>query len=126
VTTLRERYPGIPVLVTTLTRTGAVRARTLFKISAQVRYIPFDLPGSVRRFSIVSSRAWVLFSRPSFGLSVSPEPAADSAVLASARILVPLGSRYGAWDRFSGIAVARSCCRCTGQRATPIAYGVGR
>jgi 3-deoxy-D-manno-octulosonic-acid transferase len=50
VTTLRERYPAIPVIVTTLTPTGAARAKTLFKDLAQVRYIPFDLPGAVRRF----------------------------------------------------------------------------
>ena len=50
ITTLRERYPGVPVLVTTLTPTGALRAQALFKELAQVRYIPFDLPGSVRRF----------------------------------------------------------------------------
>jgi 3-deoxy-D-manno-octulosonic-acid transferase len=50
ITTLRERYPSVPVVVTTLTPTGATRARTLFKDLAQVRYIPFDLPGSVRRF----------------------------------------------------------------------------
>lgn len=50
VTTLRERYPAVPILVTTLTPTGASRARTLFKDLAHVSYIPFDLPGSVRRF----------------------------------------------------------------------------
>jgi 3-deoxy-D-manno-octulosonic-acid transferase len=47
---LRERFPSVPVLVTTLTPTGALRAKTLFEGLAQVRYIPFDLPGSVRRF----------------------------------------------------------------------------
>jgi 3-deoxy-D-manno-octulosonic-acid transferase len=62
VTTLRERYPGVPVLVTTLTPTGALRARTLFKDLAQVRYIPFDLPGSVRRFfKRVQPRLAVIF-----------------------------------------------------------------
>jgi 3-deoxy-D-manno-octulosonic-acid transferase len=50
VQTLHERHPAIPLLVTTLTPTGAARARALFKDSAQVRYVPFDLPGSVRRF----------------------------------------------------------------------------
>ena len=50
VTTLHERYPGVPVLVTTLTPTGAARAKALFQEIAQVRYVPFDLPGSVRRF----------------------------------------------------------------------------
>ena len=62
VTTLRERYPGIAVLVTTLTPTGAVRAKMLFGDLAQVRYIPFDLPGSVRRFfKRVQPRVGVIF-----------------------------------------------------------------
>ena len=47
---LRDRYPGIPVLVTTFTPTGAARARALLRETAEVRYLPFDLPGSVRRF----------------------------------------------------------------------------
>jgi 3-deoxy-D-manno-octulosonic-acid transferase len=47
---LRDRYPQIPVLVTTFTPTGAARARTLFRGTAEVRFLPFDLPGSVRRF----------------------------------------------------------------------------
>ena len=47
---LRDRYPHIPVLVTTFTPTGAARARALFRATAEVRYLPFDLPGSVRRF----------------------------------------------------------------------------
>jgi len=50
VTELRNRYPQTPVLVTTFTPTGADRARTLFRDAADVRYLPFDLPGSVRRF----------------------------------------------------------------------------
>ena len=50
VNTLRERYPDIPIVVTTFTPTGAGRARALFKDRAHVRYLPFDLPGSVRRF----------------------------------------------------------------------------
>jgi 3-deoxy-D-manno-octulosonic-acid transferase len=50
VAVLRERYPAVSVLVTTFTPTGAARARTLFREQASVRYIPFDLPGSVRRF----------------------------------------------------------------------------
>jgi 3-deoxy-D-manno-octulosonic-acid transferase len=47
---LRERYPDTPVLVTTFTPTGAARARALFREAAEVRFLPFDLPGSVRRF----------------------------------------------------------------------------
>ncbi|HET9108287.1 MAG TPA: lipid IV(A) 3-deoxy-D-manno-octulosonic acid transferase [Steroidobacteraceae bacterium] len=47
---LREGYPEIPVLVTTFTPTGAARARALLRDAAEVRFLPFDLPGSVRRF----------------------------------------------------------------------------
>jgi 3-deoxy-D-manno-octulosonic-acid transferase len=47
---LRERYPETPVLVTTFTPTGAARARAALRDTAEVRYLPFDLPGSVRRF----------------------------------------------------------------------------
>lgn len=50
VNTLRERYPDMPIVVTTFTPTGAGRARALFKDRAQVRYLPFDLPGAVHRF----------------------------------------------------------------------------
>jgi 3-deoxy-D-manno-octulosonic-acid transferase len=50
VATLKERYPTMPVLVTTFTPTGAARARASFHERAEVRYLPFDLPGSVRRF----------------------------------------------------------------------------
>jgi 3-deoxy-D-manno-octulosonic-acid transferase len=47
---LRDRYPQVPVLVTTFTPTGAARARALFGGAADVRFLPFDLPGSVGRF----------------------------------------------------------------------------
>ena len=50
VTALRERYPDLPLVVTTVTPTGAQRARELFRQGVLVRYVPYDLPGSVRRF----------------------------------------------------------------------------
>ncbi|MBS0380249.1 MAG: lipid IV(A) 3-deoxy-D-manno-octulosonic acid transferase [Proteobacteria bacterium] len=50
VTALRRRHPQLPLTVTTFTPTGAARARALFGDIAQVRFIPFDLPGAVHRF----------------------------------------------------------------------------
>src|SRR6185312_15543431 len=50
VAALRDHYPETPVLVTTFTPTGAARARALFRGTAEVRFLPFDLPGSMRRF----------------------------------------------------------------------------
>lgn len=47
---LRARHPRTPLTLTTVTPTGAARARALFGASVDVRYVPYDLPGSVRRF----------------------------------------------------------------------------
>lgn len=47
---LRDAYPGLPVVVTTVTPTGAQRARALFGDSVSHCYLPYDLPGAVRRF----------------------------------------------------------------------------
>lgn len=47
---LRQRYPGIPLVLTTVTPTGAERARAQFGHDVWVRYVPYDLPGSVSRF----------------------------------------------------------------------------
>jgi 3-deoxy-D-manno-octulosonic-acid transferase len=96
VTTLRERYPSIPVLVTTLTPTGAARAKTLFKDLAQVRYIPFDLPGAVRRFfNRVQPRLAVIFETELWpNLYHQCGHRRIPLVLASARISPRSVSRY--------------------------------
>jgi 3-deoxy-D-manno-octulosonic-acid transferase len=47
---LRRRHPGWPVVVTTVTATGAARARAVFGESVQYAYLPYDLPGAVHRF----------------------------------------------------------------------------
>jgi 3-deoxy-D-manno-octulosonic-acid transferase len=62
VSSLRQHFPGIPLVMTTFTPTGAARARALFKDGVRVRYVPFDLPGSVRRFfNRVQPRLAVIF-----------------------------------------------------------------
>jgi len=47
---LRQQFPGLPVVITTVTPTGAQRARTLFGDTVRYCYLPYDLPGAVRRF----------------------------------------------------------------------------
>ena len=47
---LRRQFPQLPVVVTTVTPTGAQRARTLFGDSVFHCYLPYDLPGAVARF----------------------------------------------------------------------------
>jgi len=62
VSAICRRHPGLPLTVTTFTPTGAARARALFGDEALVRYVPFDLPGAVRRFfARVQPRLAVIF-----------------------------------------------------------------
>jgi 3-deoxy-D-manno-octulosonic-acid transferase len=50
VQSLRRDHPGIPLVLTTVTPTGKARALSAFGDGVEVRYLPYDLPGSVRRF----------------------------------------------------------------------------
>jgi 3-deoxy-D-manno-octulosonic-acid transferase len=50
VRSLSSRYPEHPILVTTATPTGAQRVRALFGDPVRHAYLPYDLPGAVRRF----------------------------------------------------------------------------
>jgi 3-deoxy-D-manno-octulosonic-acid transferase len=47
---LLKKYPQRPLLITTATPTGAQRVRALFSDSVRHAYLPYDLPGAVRRF----------------------------------------------------------------------------
>jgi 3-deoxy-D-manno-octulosonic-acid transferase len=47
---LQRRYPDRPFVVTTVTPTGAAQARKLFGDTVRLCYLPYDLPGAVRRF----------------------------------------------------------------------------
>ena len=47
---LLQRFPAVPLVLTTTTPTGRTRAEALFKQRVDVRFVPIDLPGAVRRF----------------------------------------------------------------------------
>lgn len=47
---LRRRRSDLPIVISTVTPTGAQRARALFRDDVQHCYLPLDLPGAVRRF----------------------------------------------------------------------------
>ncbi len=47
---LRRRHAELPIVISTVTPTGAQRARALFQETVQHCYLPYDLPGAVRRF----------------------------------------------------------------------------
>jgi 3-deoxy-D-manno-octulosonic-acid transferase len=47
---IREAYPDMPLVMTTMTPTGSERVRSLFGESVVHCYLPYDLPGVVRKF----------------------------------------------------------------------------
>ena len=93
---LRRRYPGLEIVVTTVTPTGAQRVRALFKDGVRHCYLPYDVPGPVRRFLdrieprgviILETEIWPTLYR---ALSRRGIP----LVLASARISTKSVGRY--------------------------------
>jgi 3-deoxy-D-manno-octulosonic-acid transferase len=96
VSALSRRHPGLPLTVTTFTPTGSTRARALFGNLAQVRYVPYDLPGAVRRFfRRVQPRLAVIFETELWpNLYRECNRRRIPLVLASARISPRSLSRY--------------------------------
>lgn len=47
---LKTRYPGTPILVTTMTPTGAEQVKKAFGESVAHVYLPYDFPSAVNRF----------------------------------------------------------------------------
>ncbi len=47
---LQRQYPERPLVITSMTPTGADRATALFGSSVDRRFVPYDLPGAVSRF----------------------------------------------------------------------------
>ena len=102
VRTLYDRYPGVPLVVTTLTPAGDERARTLLGDRANIRYMPLDLPGSVKRFfDLVKPRIAVIFETELWpNLYHECGRRRIPLVLASARLSPRAMDRY---NRFIGL-----------------------
>ena len=96
VSALSRHYPALPLTVTTFTPTGAARARALFGNTAHVRYVPYDLPGAVRRFfARVQPRLAVVFETELWpNLYRECGRRRVPLVLASARISARSAGRY--------------------------------
>lgn len=47
---LKKRYPDSPLLVTTMTPTGAAKVKAIFGDTVHHVYLPYDVPSSVKRF----------------------------------------------------------------------------
>lgn len=47
---LQQKYPQLPITVTTMTPTGSERVKSLLKDSVSHVYLPYDLPRAIKRF----------------------------------------------------------------------------
>jgi 3-deoxy-D-manno-octulosonic-acid transferase len=103
---LHARYPQLPLVLTAATPAGIARARALFDAIADVRFLPYDTPGSVRRFLgrtrpriaiIMETELWPNLFREC-------ERRAIPVVLANARLSEKSVARYRRFGKlFSGV-----------------------
>lgn len=93
---LRVRYPHAALLLTTSTPTGRARAQALFGDSVEVRYLPYDTPGAVRRFFERVRPTLAIILETELWPNLFRECAARGVplLLASARISARSVSRY--------------------------------
>lgn len=109
---LRARHPEQPLVVTTATATGRARARALFGAAVEVRYLPYDLPGAVRRFleRIRPRLAVILETELWPNLLAACRRRAVPVVLASARMTPRSLQRYRRFRGLFGEAAAGLAC----------------
>jgi 3-deoxy-D-manno-octulosonic-acid transferase len=102
---IRVRHPHVPVVVTSATPAGRARAHSLFGDSADIRFLPYDTRGSVRRFlARVRPRLAIIMETELWpNLFSECERGAIPVMLASARLSARSVARYRRFGRlFSG------------------------
>lgn len=99
---LLKKFPQRPLLITTSTPTGAQRVQALFGASVRHAYLPYDLPGAVRRFldRVRPSLAIVMEREIWPNLFRECERRRIPVLLASARISEQSAIRHG---KFAGL-----------------------
>jgi 3-deoxy-D-manno-octulosonic-acid transferase len=99
---LRQRYPQTPAVLTTATLTGRARAQALFGDSIDVRYLPYDTPGSMRRLlTRIRPRLAIIMETELWpNLFAECRRRGIPTVLASARLSLRSVARY---RRFGGL-----------------------
>jgi 3-deoxy-D-manno-octulosonic-acid transferase len=103
---LRLRYADIPLIVTTATPAGRARAQSLFGGNADIRYLPYDTPGSVQRFlARARPRAAIIMETELWpNLLRGCERGGVPVLLASARLSAKSVMRYRRFGRlFTGV-----------------------
>jgi 3-deoxy-D-manno-octulosonic-acid transferase len=94
---LRARYPNMPLVVTAATPAGRARARNLLGSEGDIRFLPYDTPGSVRRFlARVQPRAGIIMETELWpNLLRECQRRGVPVLLASARLSAKSMSSYG-------------------------------
>jgi 3-deoxy-D-manno-octulosonic-acid transferase len=93
---IMAKHPQFPVVLTSATPAGRARAQALFAGAADIRYLPYDTPGSVRRFlSRIQPRLGVIMETELWpNLFAQCEHRGMPMLLASARLSAKSVSRY--------------------------------
>jgi 3-deoxy-D-manno-octulosonic-acid transferase len=99
---LQRRDPARPLVLTTATPTGRTRAAALFGPAITIRYLPYDLPGAVRRFMRRNRPRTLIIMETELWPNLFRECARSGVpiVLASARLSEKSVARY---RRFGGL-----------------------
>jgi 3-deoxy-D-manno-octulosonic-acid transferase len=103
---LRRHYPQLPLVVTTATPAGRARAQALFPDNADIRFLPYDTPGSVRRFlARIQPRTAIIMETELWpNLLRECERRGVPVLLASARLSDRSVARYRRFGKlFSGV-----------------------
>jgi len=103
---IRMRHAQIPLVVTTATPAGRSRAQVLFGDTVDIRFLPYDTPGSVSRFlSRIRPRVAIIMETELWpNLFHQCELRAVRVILASARLSAKSVSRYRrAGNLFRGV-----------------------
>ncbi|OCF94190.1 lipid IV(A) 3-deoxy-D-manno-octulosonic acid transferase [Gilliamella sp. wkB308] len=94
---LQQKYPQLPITVTTMTPTGSERVKSLLKDSVSHVYLPYDLPGAIKRFLkttkpkiviIMETELWPNFISQCYKQKIP-------LIIANARLSERSAARYG-------------------------------
>jgi 3-deoxy-D-manno-octulosonic-acid transferase len=111
---LRKQWPDAPLLITQMTPTGRACAVDLYGDQAEIRYLPYDYPGAVRRF--------VESYRPRFGVLMETE-VWPNLIAAAFRAEIPLflANARLSEKSFNGYRKVGSLIRASLRKLTAIA-----
>jgi 3-deoxy-D-manno-octulosonic-acid transferase len=93
---IRVRFPQFPVVLTTATPAGRLRAQGMFGDTVDLRFLPYDTPGSVRRFlARIRPRVAIIMETELWpNLFGECERRGVPVILASARLSAKSVARY--------------------------------